>query len=79
MNTIQSQWELFQKMAIPEGAHPEQIIDMKRSFYAGAAAYVQLQFQITDDSISDEAGQQMFAALMEEIHGYVSLVNAGHA
>ena len=79
MNTIQSEWELFAKMAIPANAPQEQIKTMRRCFYAGAASFLHLQMAITDDSVSDDAGVNIYAGLVQELSGFVDLVNVGRA
>ena len=79
MNTIQSEWDLFAKMAIPPNAPEEQIKTMKRCFYVGAESFLRLQMAITDDSVSDDAGVNMYAGLVQELSGLVDLVNVGRA
>lgn len=78
MNTIQSQWEIFSKMAVPAGAPDYQVKSMQRCFYAGAAAFLQIQFHITNDGISEDSGVAMYKTLVEELQGFV-IDNGGHA
>ena len=56
MNTIQVQWNSFEKMVVPQDAPPIQRQEMKLAFYAGAEAMMRINFAVVHDSISVEAG-----------------------
>jgi CRISPR/Cas system-associated exonuclease Cas4 (RecB family) len=59
MNTIHAKWLEFQDKVVPKNASPVQIKEMRKSFYAGIWAYMQLQ--LANGDVSEEA----YMALMQ--------------
>jgi CRISPR/Cas system-associated exonuclease Cas4 (RecB family) len=59
MNTIHAKWLEFQDKVVPKNASPVQIKEMRKSFYAGIWAYMQLQ--LANGHLDEEA----YMALME--------------
>ena len=77
MNTVQAQWESFLAQALPDGAHPVQIQEMRRSFYAGAAAMRQLTATASD--LSEDAGTAVLESLLIELNEFGNAVMRGEA
>ena len=77
MNTVQAQWESFLAQALPSGAHPVQIQEMRRSFYAGAAAMLQLAS--TASELSEDAGAAVLESLLLELNEFGNAVLRGEA
>jgi hypothetical protein len=79
MNTIQSKWELFERLVIPKDAPEIQRKEMRRAFYAGAEAILQLQFVIGEESISEDAAMAMLTGLHSECAQFGQQIASGHA
>ena len=53
MNTIHAKWLEFQDKVVPKNASPVQIKEMRKSFYAGIWAYMQLL--LVNGDVSEDA------------------------
>lgn len=65
--TINSEWEslvkaMFGDSPIPQIQHDE----MKKAFYLGAATVIEIMIGVSDDSVSEEAGAEIFEGLRQE-------------
>lgn len=65
--TINSKWRslvdvLFPGDTIPQIQHDE----MQKAFYAGAATVINIMINVSDDSVSEEAGAEIFEGLRQE-------------
>lgn len=65
--TINSEWQslvdaLFPGDTIPAIQHDE----MQKAFYAGAATVINIMIGVSDDSVSEEAGAEIFEGLRQE-------------
>ncbi len=78
MNTIQEKWEEYERMVVPRQAGPNQRIETKRSFYAGACSMLCIMEGFADD-ISEEAGAAILQGLKEEILAYIEELKGGRA
>lgn len=79
MNSIQSQWGMFEKAVMPKDAHPIQRQEMKRSFYAGAEAILRIQHAISDGSLSDDAAVGVIEGLHQEMIIFSGEIASGKA
>ena len=66
LNTISAQWESLSATVMPKDASLVQIQEMRRMFFAGASAMLQLQFVIGADSFSEDAAIAMIEGWHEE-------------
>lgn len=74
MNTIQEQWDSFQKMAIPEYAPDIQKTEMKRAFYAGAMAMTGIYMMVSEDSINEETALGIIDGCYKEFKMFINTV-----
>jgi len=65
MNTIQSGWESFSNLVIPN-VSKIQHDEMKKAFYAGAWEVVTIMMGISEKEVSEDAGAMVFQSLIEE-------------
>lgn len=79
MNTIQQEWESFRDEVIPDDAPNIQIIEMRRAFYAGAQAVLNLQIAITGPEISEDAGAAIIEGWHDELRIFADQVRKGKA
>jgi len=79
MNTIQEQWISFEALVVPKNAHKVQRQEMRRSFYAGAEAMMRIQFQVGDESISEDAGVAILEGCRDEMKIFCEQVQNGKA
>ena len=77
MNTIQVQWNSFEKMVVPQDAPPIQRQEMKLAFYAGAEAMMRINFAVGHDSISEEAGFHILNGCQIECREFADQVAEG--
>lgn len=77
MNTIQERWESFKKDVIPEDAPEFQVQDMKRAFYSGVIAMMNIDLVVSEDGVSDEAAVAMLEGCHQEARQYVHDLNRG--
>lgn len=76
MNTISEQWQSFSSV-LPAGAGKIQRQEVRRAFYAGAKAVLNLSAVIADQS--EDAGVQMLEGLHEECRRFFQHVQEGKA
>lgn len=74
MNTIQEKWESFLNV-IPKDAPKVQIRMMKQAFYAGSFSVLDIQMQISQDHISEDAAVQVLEGLHCELADYIDEIN----
>jgi len=79
MNTIQEQWKQFSALVIQNDAPEIQKQEMKLAFYGGAEAVLRLQLNITDPSVSDDAGVQMLEGIHDECRRFAAEIAKGSA
>ena len=79
MNTIQEQWEQFESLVINPNAPDVQRSEMKRAFYAGAQALLNVEWAIADTSLSDDAVVEMLEGCYQEIQMFADQVKQGKA
>lgn len=79
-NTIAEQWDELAAAALPPGAHPTQVRESKRMFYAGAGAVLNMQLNvIAQPSVSETAGVAILQGLHEEVALFMGEVMKGAA
>lgn len=65
MNTIHDKWVEFENKVVPANAGPAQRKEMKKSFYAGIYAYMQLQ--LANSEVTEEVGVALLQGWEAEI------------
>jgi len=63
MNTVQEHWGIFEKLVIPLEVTKEQKSEIKKSFYAGAAA---VHFMLSKKSLNEEAAKAILDGVYKE-------------
>lgn len=80
MKTVAARWEEFSAGVMPAGAHPTQVQEMRRSFYAGFFSALMAGLQMADESgDNDDVGATMIQRLHDECHRFKADVAAGRA
>ena len=79
MNTIQEQWNSFAEWVVPKDAPSIQRQEMRRAFYSGAEAMMRIQWNIGDNSISEDAGVAILEGCREEMKIFATQVKNGCA
>lgn len=79
MNTVASEWEGYVEAVMPKDAPPIQRKEMRRSFYAGAAAILAIQSDISSDQVSEAAGVAILQGLHEEMRDFLVQMKNGSA
>lgn len=79
MNTIQEQWEQFSALVLPPDLSAIQAQEMRRAFYAGVQAMINIQWEIGDESISEAAGVQMLEGIHDECRRFALEIANGKA
>ena len=78
-NSIAQQWESFSANVLPRDAPTVQRQEMRRAFYAGAHAMLEMTSAICDPSVSEDAGVHMIHGWFEESAHFAQQVVAGSA
>ncbi|WP_088893147.1 hypothetical protein [Leptolyngbya ohadii] len=69
--TIRQKWQQFERSVMPIDASPIQKQEMRRAFYAGAFALLDIVAQIgSDESISEEAGALLLDKIEAELKAF---------
>ena len=76
---IARQWQQFERSSIPKTAPPIQRQEMRRAFYAGAAALLHLAKGLGDDELTEDAGAAALEAMQQEIMEFFDRVAEGKA
>ena len=79
MNTIQEQWEMYEKLVLSKDASPIQLLETRRAFYAGFEAMLRVQWAIAGNEYSEDAGVAMLEGCYEESRAFARLVTDGKA
>ena len=70
----------YQRTVIPKGAHPTQVQETRRAFYAGARTVMAVLQEIGNhDDISEEAGAGIMASMKLELDRFKLDVMFGRA
>lgn len=65
--TINSEWASLVKAMFGDGPISQvQYDEMQKAFYGGAATVINIMIGVSDDSISEEAGAEIFEGLRQE-------------
>jgi len=65
MKQLKMEWETYRHLVMPPQAGPDQFLETRRAFYAGAKAMFGLISEISDPKTGPEATQSE----LERIHG----------
>jgi hypothetical protein len=79
MNTIKEQWDSFSMLVVPADAPPAQKREMRRSFYAGAEAFMRIQFALTEDDVSEAQAMKALDECHKELQQFAADVVTGKA
>lgn len=74
MAKLQEQWQSFDQAIIPKNAPPIQRQEMRRAFYAGAFAMLNISKQLGDEDIDMDAGVAVLEGVEQEIQQFFSRV-----
>lgn len=74
--TIKEEWESYLAI-IPKNAHPVQVQESRRAFYAGCISMRRLFDQCSGDDVTEDQGVKMLMALELEINAFHEDVKAG--
>lgn len=72
---LETEWQKFEARAIPATAPEVWRTEMRKSFYAGANAIMNVLKALGDSGISEEVGELVLQRLEEEIQAYVASLN----
>lgn len=72
--TIQSAWEEYGNMAIPESSTESVVNFARNTFYAGAISTISMILNIAGNDFSETAKAEMFKGLHEEGNLYIDTV-----
>jgi hypothetical protein len=80
MNTLADQWEKYRAAVLHPKAPPNQIIETRRAFYAGALATLTLQIAVIGHpDISEAAALALIQSWHDECASFARQVTAGQA
>ncbi|MCB1865790.1 MAG: hypothetical protein KDG50_10190 [Chromatiales bacterium] len=79
MNTIQSKWDDFRIRAIHPKAGDNQLIEIRRAFFAGAAAIMGIHKDLAERNVSDQAACAVVAGLCDELNAFAAQVGRHRA
>lgn len=74
MNTITSQWELFNALVIPKDAPDLQRREMRRAFFCGAESILRMQIELGKPEVSENAGIAIMEGWHDECHRFAAQV-----
>lgn len=75
--TIRDGWLSYRRDIIPANAPAVQVQECRRAFYAGAHALLCIVTSLGDDSVPEDAGVDVLAALHSESQKFADDVKAG--
>lgn len=76
--TIESQWKSFSaKVLGGQLISKTQYNEMRRAFYAGASAVLAINWEIGDDSVTEEEGMQWIGNMTQEVTEFCEGVKSG--
>ncbi|KYC42096.1 hypothetical protein WA1_19035 [Scytonema hofmannii PCC 7110] len=70
IRTIEQEWLDFRKKVIPHNASAVQVNEMKKAYYMGAYAMLQLSKALGDEDISEEEGVQFLEQNENFLHHF---------
>lgn len=76
--TLAEIWDSYRAI-LPPNASRTQVVETKRAFYAGAAAFFDLMSNAAAGSPTDEAGAAAIEAIYQEAVAFAQSVAAGEA
>jgi hypothetical protein len=75
--TLESGWTEFAADILPADPLDEQVIDMRRSFFAGAAFMVHMMADIGRETVTEHEAAARFAEYGRELERFALLVRYG--
>jgi hypothetical protein len=75
--TFKDSWVSFDAAVVPEDAPQMQRQEMRRAFYGGGWAMVNLMLGATEGNVPDEVGAELLAGWMAEFEAFKAEVEAG--
>jgi hypothetical protein len=75
--TLESGWEEFAGGILPDDPLDEQVIDMRRCFYAGAAFMIHMMADIGRETVTENEARARFAEYGRELERFALLVRYG--
>lgn len=71
---VESEWNKFEGAVMPKDAHPIQHKEMKRAFYAGVWAMLQMAEELGYEEVSEDAGIMALDAIQIECMDFMRRV-----
>jgi hypothetical protein len=71
---IASEWNSFEKAVMPQNASAIQRKEMRRAFYAGGWAMLQIAKELGDENISEEQGVVVLESIEAEYQDFMKRV-----
>jgi hypothetical protein len=78
---LEEQWNTYRAQVMPADAHPTQVIETRRGFFAGAAAFFGIQNAAYDGSTPEPTAEdlQVITDLGQELLDFAEKIQAGVA
>jgi hypothetical protein len=76
MKRLEKQWQLFKEAVFPPGLSKQQSIDLKRTFFGGAAGMIAVMTEVPVESMTTE---DLFSEVQAELLTFNEDVKAGRA
>ena len=76
MQRLEKQWQSFKETCFPPGLSKQQNIDLKRTFFGGAAGLIHVMTEIPVESMTTE---ELFSEVQAELLTFNEDVKAGRA
>jgi hypothetical protein len=74
---IREEWESYQRAVLPKDAGKTQKLETRRAFYAGAAAFYKIVFEIGDANSPEDKGVDVLESLAEELQRFADGIRNG--
>lgn len=76
MGRLEKQWQSFKAACFPPNLSKQQAIDLRRTFFGGAAGFVAV---LKDVALEDESTENLYSDLQTELMIFNEDVKAGRA
>lgn len=79
MSIIESQWDDFRRLVIPNEASAVQVREMKRSFFAGAEAMMTVMRVCSVERVTEDEAEHILVEADTALREFAQAVEAGKA
>lgn len=77
--TVRDAWDSYKAQAMPPDAHPVQIQECRRAFYAGFWAMLNINVGVGDDAVTEAQGVFVLESVIRECRAFQRDVQSGRA